>query len=430
MDNYEKSRVRKHINRLAIQDMLKDKNIVLFGASGFSKDVLMCLEERGFTANAIIDNDDRKVGISCLGMIVKTPEQALMPFSENNLIIFYSPGFYREMTAQLERMGYHIDKHIFALNFQINDTLYMFTYMTKTKIRGLYWHKKITCKHSPNCPVFIAPYTGTGDIYLIGLFFHTYLKQQSITDYVFAVVSNACKKVAEMFNIKNIYVLPHQVGDDMISLQRATGQEFRIITLNDGWLGDPLQWFRGYNGLNFEKMFRYFVFGFDDTIPHILPPKRDYSHEIDGLFQQYNIVKGKTVVLSPYSNTLFDLPDDVLASIVNHCKQQGLTPVTNCAGTEKPVTGTDAVFFPLNQAIEFMNAAGYFVGVRSGLCDIISSSTCKKIIIYDKNGLFYKTSHFDYFSLKKMGLCVDAIEIEYSNDVKNECLHKIKETLK
>jgi hypothetical protein len=301
--------------------------------------------------------------------------------------------------------------------------------MTKVKIRGLYWYKKLTKGHTPDCRVFLAPYTGTGDIYLIGLFFQTYLKQHSITDYVFAVVTNVCKKVAEMFDIQNIHVLPHQAGDDMISLQRATGRQLNIMVLNDGWMGDPLQWFRGYRGLDFVKMFRRFVFDLDDNVPFILPPEKDYSREIDDLFQKHNLIKGKTVVLSPYSNTLFDLPDDVLDAIVSHCKQQGLIPVTNCAGAEKPVKGTDAIFFPLNQAIAFMNAAGYFVGVRSGLCDIISSSACTKVIIYEKGGLFYKSTHFDYFSLKRMGLCDDANEIEYSDDNKYECLKIICEAL-
>ena len=429
MDNYEKTRVRKHISRLVKQGALVNKKIVLFGASGFSRDVLMCLEERGFTANAVIDNDDRKTGINCLGMVVEKPEPALVPFDDGNIILFYSPSFYREMTAQLERMGYRKDYHIFVLNFKVSDSLYMFAYMTKVKIRGMYWYKKLMQGHSKNCIIFLAPYTGTGDIYLIGLFFHTYIKQKGITDYVFAVVSGACKKVAEMFDIQNIHVLPHQAGDDMISFQRSTGKELNLITLNDGWMGDPLQWFRGYKALNFEKMFRRFVFGFDDSVQHVLPAEKDFSNEIDSLFEKYGLIKGKTVVLSPYSNTLFDLPDDVLLAIVNHCKQQGFIPVTNCAGNEKPVAGTTAVFFPLTQAIDFMNAAGYFVGVRSGLCDIISSSTCKKVIIYEKDGLFYKTSHFEYFSLKAMGLCHDAVEIEYRDDVRNQCLQKIEEAL-
>jgi hypothetical protein len=69
--------------------------------------------------------------------------------------------------------------------------------------------------------------------------------------------------------------------------------------------------------------------------------------------------------------------------------------------------------------------AGYFVGVRSGLCDIISSSSCRKAVLYEKDGYFYKCSPYDYFSLKKMGLCDDAVEIEYREDIKHQALEAI-----
>jgi len=322
-------------------------------------------------------------------------------------------------------MGYKNKRHFFVMNFKIDDSLFIFAYITATKLRGLYWYRKITRGHSKECKIFIAPYTGIGDIYLTGLFFNEYVRRNGITDYVFAVVSNACSKVAEMFDIRNVVVLPPKVSDDIISLEHSTGQNLNIITLNDGWMGDPLQWLRGYKGLNFERMFRYFVFGFEDSVPYELPPHKDYGKEIDDLFEKYELIKGKTVVLSPYSNTLFDLPDDVLETIVDYCNKRGYAVCTNCAGKEKPVAGTKAVFFPLNQAIWFMDVAGYFVGVRSGLCDVISSSSCKKVVLYEKDGLFYKSSQFEYFSLKKMGLCDDAAEIEYRDDLKDDCLREI-----
>jgi hypothetical protein len=425
VDNHEKARVRKHITRLVKHKMLSGRRIVLFGASVFSKDILACLNEFGFSANAIVDNDSRKHGIRCLGMIVQKPEDALSPFDCGNVILFYSPAFSREITAQLERMGYKKRRHIFVMNRVFGDSLLNFAEVTFYMLRGLWWYRKITRGHAPDCKIFIAPYTGTGDIYLAGLFFGEYCRRYNVTDYVFAVVSDACRKTAEMFGIQHIVVLPHQISDDIITLERSTGGNLDIVTLNDGWLGDPLQWLRGYKRLNFEKMFRYFVFGFGDDVPRELPSRKDYGTEIDALFEKYGLRKGKTVVLSPYSNTLFDLPDDVLAAIVEHCQERGFTVCTNCAGTEKSVTGTVAVFFPLNQAIAFMDAAGYFVGVRSGLCDIISSSTCKKIILYEKDGLFYKSSQYEYFSLAKMGLCDDAVEIEYRDDLKDECLRAI-----
>jgi hypothetical protein len=362
-------------------------------------------------------------------MIVQSPENALAPFNDSTVILFYSPIFYLEITAQLEQMGYKKKFHIFAMNFKTNDSPSVFAYMAGVKIRGWYWYKKITKGHSQDCTIFITPYTGTGDIYLAGLFFNEYIKRNNITDYVFTVVNNACKKVANMFDIQNIVFLPNKASDDIISLERSIGKNMNIVTLNDGWLSDPLQWLRGYRELNFEKMFRYFVFGFDDSVKHELPPQKDYGKEIDALFEKYGLAKGKTVVLSPYSNTLFDLPNDVLQAIVVHCKERGLTVCTNCAGKEKPVNGTLAVFFPLDQAIAFMEAAGYFIGVRSGLCDVISSAKCKKVILYERDGLFYKSSQYEYFSLAKMGLCDDAVEIEYHDDLKDDVLKEIFSTL-
>ena len=425
MDNYEKMRVCKYINRLVKNGRLVNKRIVLFGASGFSKDILTSLQEYGYNAHAIVDNDSRKTGSRCLGMTVQKPEEVLVPFDDNTMVLFYSPSFWREIMQQVNQMGYKFGRHICVINSKNDDSLISLALMTAYKIRGLFWYRKITKGHSLNCTIFIAPYTGTGDIYLAGLFLNEYLKRNNITDYVFTVVSGACRKVADMFDIQNVVVLPHQVSDDIILFERSTGKKLNIVILNDGWLNDPLQWLRGYKGLNFEKMFRYFVFGFGDEVHHELPIRKDYSKEIDVLFEKYRLVKGKTVILSPYSNTLFDLPGDVLETIVAHCKEQGLTVCTNCAGEEKPVDGTTAVFFPLNQAITFMDEAGYFIGIRSGLCDIISSSACRKIVLYEKDSLFYKSSQYEYFSLAKMGLCDDAVEIEYSDDLKDDVLSEI-----
>jgi hypothetical protein len=258
MNNYEKERVRKQVTRLIRRKKLDGKRIVLFGASVFSKDILACLNEFGCSANAIVDNDSRKLGIRCLGMTVQKPEDVLMPFDGNNIILFYSPAFSWEIAGQLERMGYKKRRDIFVMNGKLSDSIVSFVGVTLHKYRGLWWYRKITRGHAPNCKIFIAPYTGT----------------------------------------------------------------------------------------------------------------------------------------------------------------------------EKPVAGTSAVFFQLNQAIAFMDAAGYFIGVHSGLCDIISSSTCKKVILYEKDGLFYKSSQYEYFSLAKMGLCDDAVEVKYRGDLKDECLNEIFAAIK
>ncbi|GHV51065.1 hypothetical protein FACS1894216_04380 [Synergistales bacterium] len=426
MDNHSRAILKKRITRLVRRGALRDKKIVLFGVSPFSKEIKNCLSEEGFALSAVVDNDSRKTGSECLGVKVQKPETILLPHSDSFVVLVSAGGFYREITLQLVQMGYVKNRHIFTLTFKTDESLFVMSCMIARTIRGAVMYRKLTKGLPGNRTVFIAPYTGVGDIYLVGLFFNEYLRQNGITDYVFVVVSGACKKVAEMFGIKNIAVLKPTLTDDIINSGNFLRADWPVIVLNDGWLGELTQWLRGYKGLNFERMFRYFVLEFDDSVPYELPPRRDYSAETDAIFQKSGLIKGKTVVLSPYSNTLLDLPDDLWQSIVRHCKGLGYTVCTNCAAvTEKPVAGTEKVFFPLGQAIAFMDAAGYFIGVRSGLCDIISTSSCKKVVLYGKGTYFYKSSPYEYFSLEKMGLCGDALELEYRSDVKDDCLRKI-----
>lgn len=433
MDNKEKENLRKKIDRLIRRKVLKGKSIVLFGAAAASKEVKTCLLERGISIDAVIDNDVRKIGRECMGKTVYKPEDMLSPFNNACAVLVCSSGYYREIVYQLKKLGYQENKHIFRLNIKTKETLSAFFYQGWLIKSGFAAYKRLTRNCSDNCTVFIAPYTGTGDIYLAGLFFFEYLRRHHITDYIFVVVSGACRKVAQTFGIKNVEVVKRVKVDNMINCERAMRTEWPIVILNDCWAAEYtnlLQWVRGFKGLSFDKMFRYFVFDMNDDVPYQLPPAADYEAQIDRLFEQYGLVPGKTVVLSPYSNTLFELPDDFWKAIVDDCKQKGYMVCTNCAGKDEPtVDGTIPVFFPLGQAIAFMNRAGCFIGVRSGLCDIISSSSCKKIILFEKDGFFYRCSPYDYFSLQKMGLCSDAIELEYRSDIGNEVLKQIVNAL-
>jgi len=426
MDNYARTKLRIKINKLTRNKKLDNKRIVLFGAAIASKEVKNCLAEHGYAPFAIVDNDTRKIGKESLGLMVQEPEKLLLPFDDSYTILMCSGGFYREMLFQLGEMGYKRNGQVFVLNFNADDSLAMFAYYTALKIRGLFLRWRLMRNLPHDAFMFVAPYTGVGDIYLIGLFFNEYLRRNNVKKYVFVVVSGACKKAAEMFSIENIKIVKPAYAEDLVNLNKWLRTEFKIVTLNDGWSSDPLQWIRGYKNLDFAKMFRYFVFGFDDSVQYELPPRKNWKGEIDELFQKHNLIKGKTVILSPYSNTLFELLDDFWEAIASHCKRLGYSVCTNCAAkSEKPVKGTEAVFFPLGIAMDFVKAAGYFVGIRSGLCDIISSAKARKIILYEKDGFFYKSSPYEYFSLKKMGLCEDAVELEYNSSERKKVVEQI-----
>ena len=103
-------------------------------------------------------------------------------------------------------------------------------------------------------------------------------------------------------------------------------------------------------------------------------------------------------------------------ALADGLKNKGFSVCTNSSGENEPaIFGTTAIFVPLNIVPQFISKSGYFIGVRSGLCDVISAATAKKIILYDAEERFFNSSSFEYFSLKRMGLSNDVVEIIYKH---------------
>ena len=59
----------------------------------------------------------------------------------------------------------------------------------------------------------------------------------------------------------------------------------------------------------------------------------------------------------------------------------GVTVCTNCAGREKPIKGAKSFPFPLEKAEAVLDYAGYFLGLRSGFCDLICINKPLKLFL-------------------------------------------------
>lgn len=75
--------------------------------------------------------------------------------------------------------------------------------------------------------------------------------------------------------------------------------------------------------------------------------------------------------------------------------------------------------FPLEEAISITNYCGSFIGYRSGICDLVESSTAKKVIIYPENDNNY-FDHFKGFSFIEMGFLHEDKFKEIVFDEKNK----------
>ncbi len=419
----ELKRVEMQLQGMVKSGFFVQKDIYLFGASVNTRQIVQILRQNDLEPVHILDNDKMRQNSFCSRIQVISPKSVNHISDDRNVFIIFS-AYWREMILELKNGGVK-DQNIVLL-FQKRGSLIDHI---KEAVRGKKIYDSLLRQYG-NLPVFLCPYTGTGDIYLIGTFWSQYLETNGIQDYIFLVISEACKKAAMLFGIKNIVVLQQKSDCPcLISYYMLCPDRVRIKVLNDSWPQihtNCIEWFRGYKGLGFTELFRRFVFSLPDTVKPKHPLLENVDGEIRKLFRKYKLKMGNTVVLSPYANTLADLPDSFWKKLAVRLKKAGYVVCTNSSGSKEPaVKGTVSVFYPLNIAPQFVEKAGYFIGVRNGFCDIISGTKAKKIILYDSQDHFYNESSFGYFGLAAMGLCDNASEIVFSNEKVDQYINKI-----
>ncbi len=415
----------------------KESRVILFGSGDYSRAIIGFLRQEGIEVVRILDNDKRKRGSYLKGIPVIFPEE----LAENDIreaVFIVCSHFWKEMSGQLAGLGVRPEAIVPIRLRTFGESL---TENIKSLYRGRQIYRKITREY-PGCDVLLCPYPGTGDIYLIGTFLEQFVAKEGIKDYVLVVVSSACKKTASIFPIDNIVVIDGPSAcRNLVKYYMVCPRECRLRIMNDSWLDiytNPVQWLRGLHGMNFAEMFRRFVFDLDKSIQPRHPKFQDKSQEIETLKERSGIngqsgikgqsgMKGKgSVLLSPYAVTLSDMPDTFWEELAEKLKGKGYAVYTNVGSEEeKAIAGTSPLSFPLDMAPQLVSWMGGFVGIRSGLCDIISGAEAKKVILYDKSNFFFNASAFDYFSLNKMGLSQDAVEIQYDNQNLRNVLEQV-----
>lgn len=412
----EKAEMQETLEKLYNAGTFSNKYVVIFGSNEPAEKMASWLLSHGICVEAMTDNNRKKQGTSCMGIPVDSPGNILGNFHENAIILIASK-YYNEMAQQLVAMGYKEEKHIFKIVDMAKGSTYSVTEETfaekeKEISKGWDIYKKIRRKYGNETRVFICPYPALGDVYLAGMYLEKYCTKNNISSYAVTVTSSACMQVLSMFKIKQAEKLAKEESDLMVqSLVFAGLKECNAEILHHrfpytagiGALGN-------YKGVCFNDHYKYSIFGMERNETGQAPENRQDKKYIDNFFKENGLTEGKTVIISPYANTSPDLPASFWKEIIKEYKNKGYTVCTNSSGAEEPaIEGTTAVTFPLTKAVQVVEAAGNFIGLRSGLCDVISKSHAKKIILYPDR-IYQEGKYISFYSLKNMGLCMDAEE--------------------
>jgi hypothetical protein len=264
----------------------------------------------------------------------------------------------------------------------------------------------------------------TGDMYFMGLYLARWLSKNHISNYICFYGANAQLSIANLFPAlrKRMYSISAKNYLFWEGLRRIQPWiEYKnfffatpvngLFKLKEGLTDTAASPLQGYRNLT---MLDGYLWEMD--LPRDCPPDLPVFGEPESDPPQ------DTILLSPYSLSYRDYQqgDAFWDSIVHTLAARGYHLLTNCADHEQALPNTEKLFLPYAISVPYLNKCAGFIGVRSGLCDIISSSRCKKVIIYSYEAMYNPDGvNLAFTGLKNLGLCDDAIELELTEGNRN-----------
>jgi hypothetical protein len=165
--------------------------------------------------------------------------------------------------------------------------------------------------------------------------------------------------------------------------------------------------------LKMPDLYRSGVFGLFPDAPRAVPKLP--AVDIAPLAAQYGLIKGKTVILSPFANSLGSLPFELFEALAAMLAEKGYLCVTNLgAGNESPVSGTVGIRCGLADAVALAGHCGFVLGIRSGFLDFVSLARCRVVALYPEDCLVC-----EHYGMAEWGLPAETKELQFRGDVRD-----------
>lgn len=361
---------------------LLNKRIFLFGYCNATLELIDLLESRSINVTAILDNSEAKQGQEYKQVIVVYPSQISELAGNNakeNSIVLITSRFYASMLKQLRELGYEgpvrklIDYNTYAEYSLSEDTV---ARMIDREKHGEDLLNSLSTKY-PDCFKTFCPFNALGDIYFMMSYWDAFAKSRGIDKVVFCVPSRVLVEVIYMFGNYHVAVYEQKELDAMIQAALYTHDENSFIAHQDRPYVVNLSKALYIKKIPLEQIYCCGVYGLPkDTVATKPKANRLIYKDIE------SIPEGNAIIFSPYAKSVTALSPRVWESAVGYYKSIGYKCYTNVVGDEKPLQGTESISPSLSELISVVERAGTFIGIRSGLCDVIREAKAKKIALY------------------------------------------------
>lgn len=377
MDGLHYKEMVENVDRLIREGVIWGKKIFLFGHCNATEELIGLLHDRGFDAAAILDNNKGKQGKIYRGIEVWPPHRILEEPPSQVLVCIVARA-YAAMADQLRRLGYDgqirklVDYNSYAEYSLSEDTVNRKFQRVKRGVSLLHDMEQ----EYPGYFKILCPFSALGDVYFVMSYLPHFLQKRGKTDCAIGVIGRACAEVVGLFGDYPVKVMRQEDMDEAVQAALYVEDSDTFIPHQDRPYVVNLSKALYIKKISLEQLYCCGVFGLPvSTAPYCPLRLREYG-------ELWRIRPGKSVILSPYAKSVTSLRQGVWDQIVDYYKAKGYACYTNVAGDERPLSGTQPISPAISEIQSAVERAGTFIGIRSGLCDVLREASCRKIALY------------------------------------------------
>lgn len=396
MDKAHYEEMCENLSSMIREDAFSGKNVYLFGHCNATETLADAMLQEGIDIQAILDNNERKHGNDYRDIVIVPPQEILSEASGQSLVCIAARA-YEAMAQQLRTLGYAgkiykmVEYDSFAEYSLSEETMKR---KRERLERGLERHNKLSGKYSGYMKI-LCPFEALGDICFAMSYLPFFLAARGITQCVICVIGQACAQVVKLFGDYPVETFSQKEMDETIQAVLYTEDNNSFIAHQDRPYVIDLHKALYIKKIPLEMIYRCGVFGLPkETKPYRPVCWKPYA-------DLCKVPKGKSVILSPYAKSVTALPDRIWEQIVEDFTKRGFSCFTNVVGDEMPLAGTLPVRSRLAEIQPLVEHAGTFVGIRSGLCDVLRYADCAKTALYpDYNYCDTKWKAIDMYAIE------------------------------
>ncbi len=403
-----KARIRKRIKEISDKKILYKKQLFIFGHNIYTDYINNLLHEEGYILSGIIDNNKEKQGKKICNTIIFSPEE--ISWGQNTLVLIASKHE-ESMREQIKNISDEVEIYSlydFSEMERMNEFWKKENYEKEIEVinQGALIYEKLKQKER----LIIFPPPALGDIFIGCLSLQDYAKKIKSKNLKIVVSSKGAYKVTQLFEINNVVIISEREMDALVKFTDFYGESGEDIICSWGgafWLMSMYQKvpFAQYCAKYFYGLERYSM-----RFPSI------WDEDIKDELASLGLVEGKTIILAPYANSVEELPIQFWEKLTEKLLKMKYCVVTNIVGMQKPVKGTMGIQIPLRQIGSYLEFAGCFIALRSGLCDVAGQSRCKQIIFFRDQQCGFHTSVLECYDMHAENISADAIQCLYDDD--------------